>query len=154
VKAVLCSARVADIKDIHALLLKAADKGRLLPRSLADLYRHTRDFYVLKEPDGRVVGCCALSVVWEDLAEIRSLYVREEARRRGSGSLLAEACMKEARAMGVGRLFTLTYETGFFARLGFRATEKDVLPQKIWADCVHCPKFPNDCDETAMLCRL
>ncbi|MDR1686922.1 MAG: N-acetyltransferase [Desulfovibrio sp.] len=153
-KTVLSSARVADIKDIHALLLKAADKGRLLPRSLADLYRHTRDFYVLKEQNDSVVGCCALSVVWEDLAEIRSLYVREGARRQGSGSLLAEACMKEARAMGVGRLFTLTYETGFFARLGFSATDKDVLPQKIWADCVHCPKFPNNCDETAMLCLL
>jgi amino-acid N-acetyltransferase len=154
VETVLCSARVADIKDIHALLLKAADKGRLLPRSLADLYRHTRDFYVLKEQDGRLIGCCALSVVWEDLAEIRSLYVCEEARRHGSGSLLAKACMKEAQAMGVGRLFTLTYETGFFARLGFRETDKDVLPQKIWADCVHCPKFPNNCDETAMLCLL
>jgi amino-acid N-acetyltransferase len=153
VKTLLCSARVADIKYIHALLLTAADKGRLLPRSLADLYRHTRDFYVLKEQDGLVVGCCALSVVWEDLAEIRSLYVREEARRRGSGSLLAEACMKEARDMGVARLFTLTYETGFFARLGFNTTDKDVLPQKIWADCVHCPKFPDDCDETAMVYR-
>jgi amino-acid N-acetyltransferase len=154
VGAVLSNARVADIKDIHAMLLQAADKGRLLPRSLAELYRHTRDFYVLKEQDGRMVGCCALSVVWEDLAEVRSLYVREEARRRGFGSRLAETCMQEARAMGIGRLFTLTYETGFFACLGFRETDKDVLPQKIWADCVHCPKFPNNCDETAMLCRL
>jgi amino-acid N-acetyltransferase len=154
VETVLCSARVEDVKGIHSLLLKAADNGRLLPRSLADLYRHSRDFYVLKERSGRMVGCCALSVVWEDLAEIRSLYVREEARRRGSGSLLADACMKEAQTMGVSRLFTLTYETDFFARLGFRVTDKDILPQKIWADCVHCPRFPDDCDETAMLCRL
>jgi amino-acid N-acetyltransferase len=142
------------MKEVHALLLKAADKGRLLPRSLADLYQHTRDFYVLKEPDGRPAGCCALSVVWEDLAEIRSLYVREDMRRRGAGSLLTEACMNEAQAMGVSRLFTLTYETAFFTRLGFSEVDKDVLPQKIWADCVHCPKFPDDCDETAMLRRL
>jgi amino-acid N-acetyltransferase len=153
VETVLRNALVGDIKEIHSLLL-TADKGRLLPRSLADLYRHTRDFYVLTEKDGRPVGCCALSVVWEDLAEIRSLYVREDMRRRGSGGRLAEACLKEARSMGISRLFTLTYETVFFARLGFDETDKGILPQKIWADCVHCPKFPDNCDETAMLRRL
>lgn len=142
-------ALIQDIKTIHAFLLGAAEKRLLLPRSLSDLYNHAREFFVLHDARGRVAGCCALSIVWEDLAEIRSLFVCEELRGRGAGRVLAEACLDEAKGLGIRKVFTLTYETGFFARLGFEEVTKDVLPQKIWADCIHCPKFP-DCDEVAM----
>lgn len=142
-------ALVKDMKDIHGLLLKAADTGQLLPRSLSDLYNHTRDFLVLRDSIGIVAGCCALSIVWEDLAEVRSLFVLEELRGKGYGRALAEGCLETARQMGIRRVFTLTYRTGFFSRIGFKEVGKDVLPQKIWADCIHCPKFP-DCDEVAM----
>ena len=147
---ILDKALVKDIKGIHGLLMGGAQNGLLLPRPLSDLYNHTRDFFVLRQPDGQVVGCCALSIIWEDLAEIRSLFVHENLRNKGCGRMLAEACMEEAKSIGMQKIFTLTYETAFFARLNFVEVGKDVLPQKIWADCIHCPKFP-DCDEVAML---
>ena len=142
-------ALVGDIKGIHALLLAASGSGQLLPRSLSDLYNHVRDFFVLHSPEGAVVGCCALAVVWEDLAEIRSLFLREDLRSRGYGRVLVDACLEDARELGIRRVFTLTYKTEFFSKMGFAEVGKDVLPQKIWADCIHCPKFP-DCDEIAM----
>ncbi|MDL2207956.1 N-acetyltransferase [Desulfovibrio sp. OttesenSCG-928-M14] len=143
------AAKMPDIKDLHAFLLGDAPANRLLPRSLSDLYGHTRDFFILRNETGELVGCCALSLVWENLAEIRSLLVSEDLRGQGHGRALVEACVAAARDLGINKLFTLTYETPFFEKLGFREVGKDVLPQKIWADCIHCPKFP-DCDEVAM----
>jgi amino-acid N-acetyltransferase len=104
---------------------------------------------VLLDADDSVAGCCALSIIWEDLAEIRSLFLRDDLRNQGQGRALVEACLDVARDLRIRRVFTLTYKTDFFAKLGFMEVGKDVLPQKIWVDCVHCPKFP-DCDETAM----
>jgi amino-acid N-acetyltransferase len=118
-----------------------------------DLYRHLREFYVLADIGGTVCGCCALAIVWEDIAEIRSLTVREDMRGQGLGRRLVHACMAEAADLGIPRVFTLTYKTEFFSKLGYRVVEKDVLPNKIWADCIHCAKFP-DCDEIAMLAYL
>ena len=148
-KFTLHRALVRDMKEVHALLLGSAGAGELLPRSLSDLYSHTRDFTLLRDRNGTVAGCCALAIVWEDLAEVRSLFVRGDLRGQGCGSLLAEACLEDAKTMGIRRVFTLTFRTEFFSRLGFAEVGKDVLPQKIWADCIHCPKFP-DCDEIAM----
>ena len=139
---------LADIKTIHAMLLGAAAEGMLLPRSLSQLYAHCRDFFLV-EFEGKVAGCCALSIVWDNLVEIRSLYVDESLRYKGFGRVLVEACLQEARELGANSAFTLTYKDDFFAKLGFAEVTKDVLPQKIWADCIHCPKFP-DCDEIAM----
>lgn len=146
----LRKAWAADVKDIHSSLLEAASGGVLLPRSLSELYNHIRDFYVAVDPDGRFAGCCALSIVWDDIAEVRSLFVSGAHRGNGLGRKLVEACMDEGRALGIQRVFTLTYQTEFFSRLAFAEVNKDVLPHKIWADCIHCPKFP-DCDEIAML---
>lgn len=140
---------IRDMKEVHALLLGGSVAGQLLPRSLSDLYSHTRDFVIARDSGGLVAGCCALSIVWEDLAEIRSLFVRDDMRGQSLGRRLCEACLENARAFGIRRVFTLTYKTAFFAYMGFTEVGKDVLPQKIWADCIHCPKFP-DCDEVAM----
>ncbi len=142
-------ASVTDVKGIHAALMQGATAALLLPRSLSQLYAHCRDFHVLEDDNG-IVGCCALSIVWEDLAEVRSLFLHERLRGRGLGRELVEVCLEESKILGIRRVFTLTYQTGFFSHLGFAAVSKDVLPQKIWADCIHCPKFP-DCDEVAML---
>jgi len=134
--------------------MQCSHRGELLPRSLNDLYGKLRDFYVLASRDDEVVhGCCALAICWEDIAEIRSLAVARELQKEGWGRRLAEACMSEAVLLGVYRVFTLTYVPGFFARLGFEEVAKDLLPQKIWADCLNCPKFP-ECDEIAMLLTL
>lgn len=142
--------RVTDIKAVHSLLMSGANQGLLLPRSLSDLYNHIRDFIVLRDAAGEITGCSALSVVWDDMAEVRSLFVKEELRGQGAGRVLVEACLDDALSMGISNVFTLTYETAFFTRMKFDEIGKDRLPQKIWADCIHCPKFP-DCDEVAML---
>ncbi|MDE7064871.1 MAG: N-acetyltransferase [Desulfovibrionaceae bacterium] len=146
-------AHMGDVKGIHALLMGCAAKGLLLPRALSHLYRHVRDFYVAEMPDGRLVACCALAPTWEDLAEICSLVVDESLRRLGLGRRIVETCIRDCRELGPTKVFALTYQEEFFRHLGFSVVDKDVLPQKIWADCVHCPKYP-DCDETAVLLEL
>lgn len=144
-------ARIPDVKGIHGLLMHSGGMGLLLPRSLHDLYNKLRDFYVLADRDAETVhGCCALAITWEDIAEVRSLAIAEELRGRGFGKRLVEACLSEAVTLGLFRVFTLTYQVEFFARLGFTVVDKEVLPQKVWADCLNCPKFPG-CDETSML---
>ncbi len=142
-------ANIADVKAMHGLLMKSALKGELLPRALVYLYGHIRNFFVV-EREGEVVACSALAPVWEDLAEVCSLVVREDMRGKGLGRLLVETCLDDAVRLGVGRVFALTYQERFFNHIGFATVDKDKLPQKVWADCVHCPKYP-DCDEFAVL---
>ncbi|MEJ5365628.1 MAG: N-acetyltransferase [Desulfosoma sp.] len=147
-------ARIGDVKELHKMLNAFAAEGKLLPRSLSDLYTHIREFVVWQSPEnGKILGCCCLHIVWEDLAEIRSLAVLPERQGQGIGTALVRACLNEARDLGIFRVFVLTYEVRFFQNLGFRVTDKQVFPQKIWADCLHCTKFP-DCDETAMVLDL
>jgi len=150
----LRKARIEDVKTIHALLMECAKGELLLPRSFTELYAHLRDFYVLSPTQGKdVLGCCALSICWEGLAEIRSLVVHSSIQRMGFGKKLVEACLSEAVTLGVYRVFTLTYQREFFAKLGFLEVTKESLPQKVWSDCIHCPKFP-ECDEIAMLMEM
>ncbi len=147
-------ARIADVVAIQKMLSHFAQKGKLLPRSLSELYTNLRDMFVAEEDqEGRVVGCCSLHIVWENLAEVRSLAVDDAYQGMGIGRRLVEACTADADELGIGRVFTLTYETGFFKKLGFKVVDKNIFPHKIWADCLHCPKFP-DCDEVAMVLNL
>ena len=152
---IIRKAAVEDVKHIHRLLNHFGEQGLLLARPLSELYDHVRDFSVLvPEGDERtVLGACALGICWEDLAEIRSLAVAEQEQGKGCGSRLVEACLRDAACFGLKRVFTLTYVEQFFLRLGFRRVEKSVLPHKVWADCLRCPKYP-DCDETAMIVDL
>jgi len=143
-------AKAVDVIEIQKILQDFAGKGDLLARSLSDLYTSLRDIVVFKDEAGRVAGCCGLHIVWEDLAEIRSLAVLESHQHRGIGRRLVEECISEAKGLGIGRVFTLTYEVGFFERLGFQLVDKNMFPQKVWADCLHCPRFPN-CDESALV---
>jgi amino-acid N-acetyltransferase len=146
---------IADIKPIHKLLNHYADRGLLLPRPLSELYDHLRDFNVLVENGEaeKIIGACALGICWEDLAEIRSLAVIENRQGSDYGRRLVEACLQEARSLGLRKVFALTYAEGFFSRMGFRVVEKATLPQKVWGDCLKCPKFP-ECDEIAMALDL
>jgi len=144
-------ATAGDVGFIYRLLKKHGDRGELLPRSLSDLYDDVRDFTIFEDKnDGSVVGVCALHVCWEDLAEIRSLAVSEPYQRRGIGSALIKAALAEAHDLGIRRVFTLTYRPDFFKKRGFEIVDKSSLPQKVWAECIKCVKFP-DCDEVAML---
>ncbi len=146
-------ANVADVKGIHALLMDCATQGLLLPRALSHLYRHIRDFYIAEDADGKMLACCALSPMWDNLAEICSLVVANDCRKQGLGRKIVQTCLQDCAELGIDTAFALTYQEEFFKCLGFDIVDKDVLPQKIWADCVHCPKYP-DCDETAVLLKL
>jgi RNA 3'-terminal phosphate cyclase (ATP) len=146
---VVRKARAEDVPAIQELVAHFAARGELLPRTLNELYQHLRDFFVC-EVGGEIVGISALSLYWEDLAEIRSLAVREGLGGKGLGAALVKACLEEAARLGIRRVFALTYRPGFFERLGFHAIEKRELPQKIWKDCIKCAKFAC-CDEVALI---
>ena len=139
----------ADVQEILAIVDLFAQEGVMLKRPIAEIYDHLRDFYVYKM-DGRIAGICALHIWGPDLGELRSLAVRKDYVNMGIGKSLVTACMGEARAIGLKKLFALTYVTGFFEKLGFGVVDKVVLPQKIWGDCNSCEKFP-DCDEAAVI---
>lgn len=143
-------ARVQDVKTIQRLVAEYARKGDMLPRSLSEIYENLRDYFVYIGDGDTVVGSAAVHIMWEDLAEVRSLAVREDWMGRGVGTKLVEACLSEALVLGISRVFALTYKPDFFERLGFRRVDKAELPQKIWTDCLKCSKFP-DCDEIALV---
>jgi amino-acid N-acetyltransferase len=145
-------ATVEDAEGIHALISKFADDGLLLPRTMGEIYRDIMEFFVCADEDG-VAACGTLRVYGDELAELRSIAVSPERKGEGLGSGIVEACLAEARRLGVPSVFVLTFESGFFAKFGFEPVEKSRLPHKIWSDCVDCPKFP-DCDEEAMLLKL
>jgi amino-acid N-acetyltransferase len=118
---------------------------------MSEIYSHIRDFAVMEdEESGALVGCGALQICWQDLAEIRSLAVETSRQGEGIGTRLIGALMEEARDMGVKQVFVLTYRQRLFERLGFKVMNKNLLPHKIWADCIRCTKFP-ECDEIAMV---
>ena len=121
----------------------------MLALSLSEIFEHIRDFSIAEE-GGELLGVCALHVVWDDLAEIRSLAVKPKKRLAGIGRLLVESGLEEARTLGVDKVFALTYQRDFFLRMGFRIVDKKDLPHKVWRYCLKCTKFPN-CDETAVL---
>ena len=146
------TATVHDVPRISEIINSHAELGRMLFKSYAQLYEDLRDFAVY-ERDGKVVGCCALAIVWADLAEVRSLAVDEDARGQGIGRKLTEWCIDEARRLQIRRLTSLTYEQAFFEKLGFEVVNKETLPLKVWSDCVRCPKR-DGCDEIAMVRTL
>ncbi len=145
-------AKMTDVPAIQRLVNFYAQKGDLLPRTLQELYERVRDFYVF-EQEGRIAGVCSLFIYWADLAEIRSLAVEPEFEGRGIGRAVTEACIAEARELGITRVFALSYKTAFFERLGLRIVNKIDLPEKIWKDCLRCTKFYH-CDEVAVLLDL
>ncbi len=145
-------AAIPDVPEIHELLEGYANQGNLLPRSLGEIYRHLRDFFVI-ELDGRIAACGALEIFTEDLGEVRSLVVGEAYRGRGFGHYIVRHVIAEAQRLGLRRLMALTYAPEFFHKLGFRTVSKGALPEKVWGICVKCYKF-NHCDETAVLLEL
>ena len=145
-------ARITDVEQIHQLINYFADKGEMLARSLSELYENVRDYFVVRQGE-QVIACAALHVSWSDLAEIKSVAVAEAYQNQGIGTRLVEACLQEARELGIPTVFCLTYKPAFFEKFGFYQRDKMELPRKVWTECYHCPKFPN-CDEVALICNL
>jgi amino-acid N-acetyltransferase len=147
------SATIHDVPAMQAIINSHAELGKMLFKSLAQLYEDIRDFAVYEDDGGRIVGCCALTIIWADLAEVRSLAVENRHMGRGIGRRLVEWSVGEARRLGIRKLMSLTYEQRFFEKLGFEVVPKESLPLKVWSDCVRCPKR-DGCDEIAMLRTL
>ena len=142
-------AKISDLRHVQKLINDYAKKEEMIPRSLNELYETVRDF-VVSEEHGTICGVCALHIMWEDLAEVRSLAVDKRHQKKGIGKKLVQQCLKEARALGIKKVFALTYCPEFFKKMGFVDIDKASLPQKIWGDCLRCPRFP-ECNEHAVI---
>lgn len=145
-------AKISDVAQMHKLINYFADKNEMLARSLSEMYENIRDYFVVRQGE-RMIACAALHVNWLDLAEIKSLAVAEENQKQGIGAQLVEACLNEAKELGIPTVFCLTYKPAFFEKFGFSQRDKMELPRKVWTECYRCPKFPN-CDEVALVCQL
>ncbi len=141
---------MGDVPAIQELIRTFADRKLMIRRSLGELYESIREFLVATDDGGRVIGCVALHVFWEDLAELKCLAVSESLQGAGVGRRLVDACWDAARELEIQSVFTLTYVPGFFEKCGYQTMDKADLPHKIWNECVRCPLFPN-CNETALI---
>ena len=142
-------ARLSDAEAIHQLITYWADKGDMLHRPVIEIYEAIRDFRVARI-EGEVVGCGSLHIMGSDLAEVRSLAVKERIHAKGIGAAIVSACLDDAREFGLERVFALTYRPGFFEKQGFRVAHVMEFPQKVWNECVRCPFFTN-CKEVAVV---
>ncbi len=145
-------ARIEDISQIQNLINCFAKLDLMLPRPLNELYENLRDFWVASE-NKKIIGCAALHVSWDDLAEIKSLAVEKKWQGKGLGKELISACLNEAKELGAKRIFVLTYKPDYFKKFGFKRVKTSNLPHKIWAECINCCKFP-DCQEIALLKKI
>ena len=145
-------ARIQDVRQIQGLINQFARQELMLARSLSDIYEHLRDFWVCLH-NNRIVGCCALQIIWSDLAEVKSLAVKETARNTGVGKALVLAAEENAVRLALPKIFALTLKPQFFEKLGYQTIPKDKLPMKVWKDCARCPK-QNNCDEVAVIKTL
>lgn len=144
-------ATMADIPAIHSLINDYATQGLMLRRPMLMLYESVRDFIVaIDEATGQIVGCGGLHILWQDLAEVRSLAVHADYKGKGVGRGVVDYLVEEGRKLGLKRIFALTYQQGFFEKCGFSVVQKETLPQKVWKECVYCDKF-HVCDEIAMI---
>ncbi|MFC2002591.1 N-acetyltransferase [Chloroflexota bacterium] len=145
-------ARIRDVPQMHQLINYFADNGLMLPRPLSELYENIRDFFVVRQGE-RVIACAALHVSWSDLGEIKSVAVAEDSQQQRIGAQLIDACLNEAKEVGIPTVFCLTYQPAFFEKFGFSQVDKMQLPRKVWSECYRCPKFP-DCDEVALIYKF
>ena len=143
----------ADMVQVAELINGFAARGLMLPRIPEQIVRHFREFVVVADAEGRVLGCAALRVYTAQLAEVVALAVREDAQGGGVGRVLVERIEEEARAIGVGTIFALTLQEPFFHRLAFRTVPKELFPLKVWEDCRSCATR-DACEEIAVVKEL
>ncbi|HEY2640998.1 MAG TPA: amino-acid N-acetyltransferase [Streptosporangiaceae bacterium] len=159
-------ARTGDVRAIRALIDANADSGRLLDKATVALYEDVQEFWVASNPEDQVVGCGALHVMWEDLAEIRTLAVADGYQGLGVGSQLVLALLDTARDVGVSRVFVLTFAVDFFRRHGFTDIAGQAATPEVYAELLRSydegvAEFldldrvkPNTLGNTRMLLRL
>ena len=132
-RTIIRRARTADVRGIRDLVAPLADRRVLVSKEAVTYFESLQEFRVA-ELDGRIVGCGALHVMWEDLAEIRTLAVAGDMLGTGLGGRLLEELVDDARQIGVERLFCLTFEVGFFRRHGFTEIEGQAVSAEVYAE--------------------
>jgi len=152
---VIRPATVGDVHGMSALINYYASSNVMLARGPQYLYQHIQDYMVATAPaadDGHdvVVACGAVHVLWEDLAEIRSVAVHASCQSQGFGRKLVAALVDRCRRLGLPRVFAFTLAAPFFAKCGFTEFKRDEMPAIVWVECSKCPKF-YCCDETGMI---
>ncbi|GAH26757.1 unnamed protein product [marine sediment metagenome] len=145
-------AKASDATSIQQLINHFVSQDDILPRALSEIYENIRDFFVVREGN-QVIACAGLHIDWIDLAEIKSLATTEEDQHQGIGSSLVQACLNEAKELGITTVYCLTRRRSFFEKQGFHLVDKMELPRKVWGDCYRCPKFP-DCDASALIYHI
>ncbi|MGE5257880.1 MAG: N-acetyltransferase [Hyphomicrobiales bacterium] len=148
-------AHISDVEELLKLVNGFAARNLMLPRGPQYLFENIRDFVVIVDdtPDATIVACGSLHVLWDDMAEIRSMAIHPDYQKRGLGRRLVEFLKQEAHQLGIKRLFTFTLSEEFFARLGFTRKLRDELPPKVWGECSRCPKY-FQCDEVGMVLEI
>jgi len=163
---VIQKAQIRDVEEILKLVNGFAASNLMLPRGPQYLYENIRDFVIAtdrkvpvysmtetKEILHLIVACASLHVLWEDIAEIRALAIHPDYQQLGLGSKLVEHMKKEAKRLGIKRLYTFTLTEDFFKRFGFKQQNRAELPAKVWGECSRCPKY-FQCDEVGMVLQL
>lgn len=143
-------AKMKDLESMVFLINSYADKGLMLHRTIPSMYQRIRDYTVVENGREGIIGVGGLHIMWKDLAEIRSLAIHPNHTHNGLGLTLVEKLLQEAVELEIEKVFTLTYQPLFFEKCGFTRIDKEKLPQKVWTECINCPKFPN-CDEIALI---
>ena len=141
-----------DVEALYELIQAYAAQGIMLPRSREALLRHI-DSFVVAEEAGKLIGCGSLFRLGADLVEIRSLGMADGYKGKGLGTMIVNALIEEARTLQVPKIMALTYAVDFFVKNGFSVVEKEIFPEKVWTDCVHCSK-QHACDEIAVVKML
>jgi amino-acid N-acetyltransferase len=129
---VIRAAKTTDVKKIRAIVDTYAVERKLLSKETVTLFESVQEF-VVAEVDGEVVGCGALHVLWEDIAEVRTVAVVEQMHGKGVGHLILENVLARAKEVGVKKVFCLTFETKFFGSHGFNEIQGAPVDPEIYA---------------------
>lgn len=130
---VIRPAHTKDVKSIRTLVDSYAAPGQMLSKETVTLYESVQEF-IVAEKDGVLVGCGALHILWEDLAEVRTVAVVEGLQKQGIGHQILEAIIERARAIGVEKIFCLTFQIEFFGRHGFEVIEGTPVDADVYAE--------------------
>ena len=150
--AVCRKATTEDIDTLYELIKGYAEKGIMLPRT-REILVDQLEWFIVAELEGDIVGCGSLCRLGQDLVEIRSLGISDGHKGQGIGSKMVDYLIEEARRLDIPKVMALTYEVNFFQKNGFEVVQKEIFPEKVWKDCIHCKKL-HCCDEIAVLKML
>ena len=130
------AAKTSDVSEIREILEPWAARGIMLGKEQVELFESVQEFVVAESQSGEILGCGALHVMWEDLAEVRTLVVRPEAKGTGIGHAILEKLLERAQQLGIRRVFCLTFEVQFFASHGFSEISNQPIDQEIFAEMI------------------